>query len=92
MAHRIGLLALASLFAVACSSSQTTDEGSTESAAQALTGGCRIVCPKCHPGEVCPMIACVEDCHGKPTKCVENQLCPIGYAWSQAACSCVPSN
>ena len=79
----IGALACAALFVVGCSSdassSQTDD----------LKGGCRMVCPKCHPNEVCPMIACMLDCNGKNQNCVDTQLCPIGYSWSQSKCSCV---
>lgn len=89
-ALRIAVAAVALSFVFACGSSP--DESSSSDVGQSesnLTGGCRLVCPKCHPGEVCPMIACVQDCHGRPTKCVETQLCPIGYTWSQSACSCI---
>lgn len=80
----IGALLFAGLFVVVgcssdASSSQTDD----------LKGGCRMVCPKCHPNEMCPMIACMLDCNGKAHDCVDNQLCPIGYSWSQSKCSCV---
>jgi hypothetical protein len=65
------------------------DESSAESTAQ-LAGGCRVVCPKCHPGEVCPMWACMEDCHAAdPKSCVENVMCPDGWTWSKHLCSCV---
>lgn len=73
---------------VACSSSTEKDDvGSTS---QDL-GHCRTVCPNCHPNEICPLYACVQDCSGPPARCVDNQLCPIGYTWSQSACSCVPN-
>ena len=78
----VGALACAALFVVGCSSdasSQTDD----------LKGGCRMICPKCHPNEVCPMIACTLDCNAKAHVCVDTQLCPIGYSWSSTKCSCV---
>ena len=84
------LCSLAVVFVVACSA-PTPDEpvGSTS---EALGGHCRIVCPKCHPNEICPLYACIQDCTGgKPATCVETQLCPIGYAWDSNACSCVPA-
>ena len=71
---------------------ETSPAGDSETSThQALAGGCRLVCPRCHPGEVCPMIACVEDCAPAPKQCLENQLCIIGYVWSQPRCSCVPA-
>jgi hypothetical protein len=52
-----------------------------ESAADeaALAGGCRSVCPKCRPGQVCPRIACYLDCNAPtpcgPAKCANGQVC-----------------
>ena len=81
------VVALAAVALLAACSGEATSTDQSD-----LAGGCRLVCPKCHPGEVCPMIACTEDCSGKPSTCVETMMCPIGYAWSQAACSCLPSH
>jgi hypothetical protein len=88
MLVRFAFVAACFSLVLACSS-QADPEPTNTTDEQALTGGCRLVCPKCHPGEVCPMIACVEDCNGKPLKCVDNQMCPIGYNWSSSKCSCV---
>ena len=85
----VAVLAGLAFALVACGSESGSD--STDSTSNSLKGGCRMICPKCHPGEVCPMYACVEDCNGKPAKCVDNQLCPIGYAWDSTACSCEPT-
>ncbi len=65
-------------------------DGTTSESTAKLAGGCRVICPKCHPGEVCPMYACVEDCNAvDPQSCVENELCPDGWTWSKGLCSCV---
>ena len=37
------------------------NEAPTLSEAQ-MKGGCRVICPKCKPGQPCPMIACYIDC------------------------------
>ncbi len=79
-----------SVLAVACASSSAPGEDGTKSDQQGLSGGCRIVCPNCHPNEVCPMIACEEQCYPPPPRCVETMMCPVGYTWSAQACSCVP--
>ena len=79
----IGALLCAGVFGVVgCSSDVSSSQDD-------LKGGCRMVCPKCHPNEVCPMIACQLDCNAKGHACVDTQLCPIGYSWSSQKCSCV---
>jgi hypothetical protein len=88
MLVRVAFVAACFSLVLACSS-QADPEPTGQTDEQALTGGCRLVCPKCHQGEVCPMIACTEDCNAKPVKCVDNMMCPIGYAWSSSKCSCV---
>jgi hypothetical protein len=88
MLVRFALVAACVSLVLACSS-QSDPEPTSQTDEQALTGGCRLTCPKCHPGQECPMIACTEDCNGKPLKCVDNQMCPIGYSWSSSKCSCV---
>ena len=45
------------------------DLASGDSTEEELHGGCRLICPKCHPGEVCPLIACREDCHAHTGAC-----------------------
>jgi hypothetical protein len=88
----LGALALAALALpiFACTGDAEPTE-SSQTTTESLKGGCRIVCPKCHPGEVCPMYACIQDCNGPPARCVETMLCPIGYAWDSKACSCLPT-
>jgi hypothetical protein len=54
----------------------------------AQKGGCHTICPKCHPHELCPAIACYQDCEHN---CVQTQLCMIGYAFDPLSCSCVPA-
>jgi hypothetical protein len=83
------IVALAAVAALVSACTASTDPEPSDTTSSAL-GHCRVVCPKCHPGEVCPMYACIQDCSGPPAKCVENMMCPIGYTWSQHACSCVP--
>lgn len=77
-------------FAAAAGCSAAPDEP-TASTASAYTGGCREVCPRCPPNQVCPMIACYLDCNGGAKKtCGVAALCAIGYEWSAARCACVP--
>jgi hypothetical protein len=54
---------------------------------EAAQGGCKQVCPKCKPGQVCPMIACTLDCG--PHTCPLAQLCIMGFHWSEAQCKCI---
>src|SRR5512135_261534 len=78
---------------LACSSSDPGSDSNAGATNEALKGGCRMVCPKCTPNmDVCPMIACEISCNGKPAKCVDTQLCPVGYAWDQSKCSCEPTS
>jgi hypothetical protein len=47
---------------------------------EAAQGGCKQVCPKCKPGQVCPMIKCYQDCHGAaqpcgPANCHGGEVC-----------------
>lgn len=84
---RFASLAFVALLVVACSS--TDDSDKVDETSQDLGGHCRVVCPKCHPGDVCPMYACIQDCSGPPARCVDNMMCPIGYTWSSSACSCL---
>jgi hypothetical protein len=87
---RLISVALGASFAVlACSAgNEPVAEPTTESAA-ALDHGCRFVCPKCHPNEVCPLGACVEDCSPAHQPCIDNTMCAQGYEWSPTKCSCV---
>ena len=57
----------------------------------AITGGCHTDCPKCHPGEVCSLIACRQVCNAHEA-CVQNMLCMQGYSWSPARCGCTPDH
>ncbi len=60
------------------------------SAEEALKGGCRYKCPKCHPGEVCPKIACFLECPGGKTPCGEN-VCNKGeYCCNESCGLCAP--
>jgi hypothetical protein len=73
----------------ACSAAPSSDEASTTESA--LSGGCRQVCPRCPPNQICPMIACYIDCNGGSKKtCTVAMLCAQGYQWSEARCACVP--
>ena len=82
------------LAASACGLSPTEVVGQDDTAQtdQTLAGGCRAVCPKCRPGAICPMYACYLACPSpKGHTCNVRALCALGYEWSEARCSCVPS-
>ena len=89
MLVRFALVAACFSLVLACSSQSPDPEPTSQTDEQALTGGCRMICPKCHQGAVCETWACYEDCNGKPATCVETMMCPIGYTWSSKACSCI---
>jgi hypothetical protein len=96
---------LVAVFAVGCAFSsdpQQPDE-STASQSSELKGGCHVVCPvKCHPGEMCPMIACLKVCPKSdgtvacgPTNCLSGEVCcnqscgictPAGGVCTQQMC------
>lgn len=60
--------------------------GTTEGA---LAGGCRTICPKCHPGAVCSTAMCYQECEGKAKTCDIMAKCMAGYTWSDKKCTCV---
>jgi hypothetical protein len=84
---KLGLIStLLSLCLLACGGEPSV---SAPTRSDALSGGCRLVCPKCEPNKPCEMWACYDDCNAAdPKSCVDNVLCPIGYSWSPHACSC----
>lgn len=85
-------LVLTSFAVAACSSAEPASSEDTAQAESAQTGGCRTVCPKCRPGQMCPMIACFLDCNGKGHgTCTQMALCIQGYVWDDKKCACVPN-
>ena len=64
-----------------------TDAAMTEEAEAAQKGGCHTICPKCHPNELCPAIACYQDCEHN---CIQTVLCVQGYVFDARSCSCIP--
>ena len=91
IARLISTVVASSLTILACSSAPSAPEAETSAtASEALAHGCRVVCPKCRPNEICPLFACVEDCAPAKQPCVDNIFCAIGYTWSTTRCSCEP--
>ena len=78
-------------FVSACGGSPRDEAVGETSEALGSSPGCHTECPKCRPGEICPMIACREVCRGRQT-CTQTALCIIGYEWSQKECRCVPTS
>lgn len=91
MRHVIALVGLFGLGLVAVGCSASSDD-SVATVDEGLAGGCKMVCPKCPPNKICPMIACYQECNGKPKTCVQTALCIQGYTWDSKACQCVPSS
>jgi len=72
---RIFALVIPVVLSIACSSAQ---DPTTEDTSEAQTGGCRVVCPKCPPNQVCPKIACYLDCNShKPGSCTQDTDCRL---------------
>ena len=78
-------------FAVAAGCGSAPDDGSV-STDEALASGCHTVCPKCPANQICPMIACYQECNGKPKTCLQTALCIQGYVWDAKSCQCVSSS
>lgn len=75
-ALRIAALAVpvALVAVVGCSSAPDPTVDSTE----ALKSGCRTICPKCPPNQICPMMACYLDCSSKkPGSCTQDSDCRL---------------
>ncbi len=76
------LLALAKIFTplgglavllVACSSAPEPTDDTTEA-----QSGCRTICPKCKPNQICPKYACYLDCSShKPGSCTVSTDCRL---------------
>jgi hypothetical protein len=73
---------------VSTESGEETDElGVTEAQAQ---GGCKVVCPKCHPNQLCSKMMCYLECAPGHTKCGDN-VCGVGETCCNESCgTCVP--
>lgn len=93
----IPLVALAASFA-GCSTQPDYDYDFEISE---LKGGCRTICPRCKPNEICPMVACRQECNGKgggseqvgPSKgeVCGSTLCATGDVCCNASCGiCTP--
>ena len=65
-----------------------TDAATVQEAEAAQKGGCHTICPKCHPNELCPAIACYQDCEHD---CVQTVFCAQGYVFDAKSCSCIPA-
>ena len=84
------LASLALLFGIGCTTQvdapTSTDPVSVDESA--LKGGCHTNCPKCKPGEMCPMIACLLVCPGD--KC-GTSVCQKGeYCCNESCGICAP--
>jgi hypothetical protein len=66
----------------------TQDDGiSTDQAAAA--GGCSVECPKCKPGDICPMMACIQICPDKgKAECQADTDCTATADYCKG-CDCV---
>ena len=84
-------LAVASIGFSGCAASEG-DVGVTEGE---LSGGCQWNCPRCRPGQMCPMRACFLECHGqgdehRPTPCGDNLCAPGDYCCNPSCGICAP--
>src|SRR5678815_3656648 len=75
---------------VACSAATESDRADkeipgTRISDEALKGGCRVICPKCHPGEVCPKYACHIECPPNTQQCGDS-FCTGGKECCNASC------
>jgi hypothetical protein len=86
------LLPFVALALVGCGTAAVeTDVQGTS--ADELKGGCKVVCPKCKPGQMCPMIACLLDCktpQKDPAICGPT-VCKVGDVCCNSSCGiCTP--
>jgi hypothetical protein len=85
----LGFSAFALIGCSASSDGNTGEIPGSRVSQDALKGGCRVVCPKCHPGEVCPKYMCRLDCPPGVTPCGDT-VCRHGQECCNASCgTCV---
>src|SRR5438128_1915646 len=86
----IGLIAL-TFGAIACGSSgsETGEVAGSRISTEALRSACRVVCPTCAPGRLCPH-HCVLDCPNHALPC-GSSVCRNGDVCCNASCGiCAP--
>lgn len=88
MKNIVAFFGLLGAVLVGCGSAAEESTGVSD---ESLAGGCHAVCPKCPANKICPMIACYEECNGKPKVCVQTMMCVQGDVWDAKSCRCVPS-
>ena len=54
------------------------------------TGGCHLVCPKCHPGDPCPMRPCTLQCAPGHTKCGDAVCGATEFCCNESCGICAP--
>lgn len=84
---------LAMLTAVGCvvSTEPETDPDELGVALAEAAGGCRMVCPKCHPGQICPMMACTIQCAPGHSMCGPTVCHPGEYCCNESCGICAPA-
>src|SRR5262245_16260328 len=95
MSFKASILALTlgtfSVFGFGCMASSTDSGDDPEaigSQAQADKGGCHVECPKCRPGEICPLIACRLICpQDKKDECTTDADCSLAADYC-TGCDC----
>ena len=68
--------------------SESEDFGSDQAALK--SDGCKLVCPKCHPGEPCPLRPCVLECRQAHTQCGDNVCTKGEYCCNESCGICAP--
>ena len=83
----VGVLVM--VFAAGCAVSTESEDVSRDDA-ELKAGGCQLECPKCHPGDPCPMRPCVMVCSPGHHKCGDN-VCGAGeYCCNESCGICAP--
>lgn len=64
--------------AVGCSSTPDSSTDEATASQESAQTGCRTVCPKCAPNQICSKMPCYLDCHtNKPGSCQSDADCRL---------------
>jgi hypothetical protein len=84
----VSFLALAACGDASALVTSTDPQGGIEAS---LKGGCRAICPKCRPGQICPLMACTISCPPGRSLCGQN-VCGQGeYCCNESCGQCAPA-
>ncbi len=81
---RVGVIFVA-MYAIVPACAYQEQDDDLSSVTSEMRGGCHTVCPRCRPGEICPMMACFIECNGPGERC-GSHFCPQGQVCCNESC------